>query len=86
MTWSAFLGLLLAATMVFTSTALDLVDEHKISYCDMLIKRRVYRDEKLDVFCLLKVQEWDNQVKIKITKLLHSIVYSLLGWLLCLKK
>ena len=59
MTMLATVGLLLAAGVVLAS--LDLGDENKMSYCAMLIKRRVYREENLDVFCLLKVQQWDNQ-------------------------
>ena len=59
MKWLAFIGLFLAVSMVFTS--LDMGDENKLSFCAM-VNRRLYRQENLDVFCLLKVQSWDNQV------------------------
>ena len=55
---AAWLGLSLLA---FAANSIDWSSENKMSYCAMLIKRRVYREENLDVFCLLKVQQWDNQ-------------------------
>ena len=63
----AGVGLLLVVPVVLA--ALDMGDENKLSYCTMLINRRVYREEKLEDFCLLKVQQWDDQVWLFIFKI-----------------
>ena len=56
---SAFIGLLLALPAL---QEVDMGHENKLSFCSFLINRRIYKQEKLDDFCTLKVQEWDNQV------------------------
>lgn len=57
----AFIGLLLALPIVSGSPELDMGDENKLSFCAM-VNRRIYRQEKLEYFCLLKVQQWETQV------------------------
>ena len=57
------IGLLMARSIIFALPEIDLGHEDKMTLCSMLANRRVYSQEKLDVFCTLKVQEWDNQVK-----------------------
>ena len=59
---SATIGLLLAGTIVFALPDIDFGHEDKMTFCSMLVNRRVYTQEKLDIFCTLKVQEWDSQV------------------------
>ena len=56
---SVFVRLSLALS--FALALLDMVDENKLSFCAM-VNRRIYKQENLETFCLLKVQEWDNQV------------------------
>ena len=58
---SAFIGLLLALPAL---QEVDMGHENKLSFCSFLINRRIYKQERLDVFCTLKVQEWDNQVRL----------------------
>ena len=60
----AYLGLILLGHVVVVSPEeLDMTNENKLSFCSMLKHRRIYNEEKLDDFCSLKVQEWDNQVR-----------------------
>ncbi len=62
----AIVGLLLVALVAPALPDADIGDEHRLSYCSMLVNKRVYKQERLDVFCSLKVQQWDNQVNEKI--------------------
>ena len=58
----AFLGLLLASQVFSMLPEVDMDNENKLSFCSMLSNKRIYKQEKLDVFCSLKVQQWDDQV------------------------
>ena len=56
------LGLLLARLTVLALPDVDMDHEHKLSFCSLLVNKRVYKQERLDIFCSLKVQQWDGQV------------------------
>ena len=58
------IGLLLTLSVVSVTPNVDMGDENKLSFCAMLINRRVYKQENLEIFCLLKVQHWENQVRL----------------------
>ena len=62
----AIVGLLLVAPVSLVLPDVDMDNEHRLSYCSMLINKRIYKQERLDVFCSLKVQQWDGQVNLKI--------------------
>ena len=62
MKWRVLVGLLLASFVGSTLPDVDMDNEHKLSYCSMLSNKRIYKQEKLDLFCSLKVQQWDGQV------------------------
>ena len=63
---SVLIGLFLLGLMAIASPDVDFSHETKLTYCSMLVNRRVYKEEKLDDFCSLKVQQWENQVYFKI--------------------
>jgi len=45
-----------------TTAAIDWPFQHKLTYCKMMAKSRLYREERLDRFCALKVQLHDGEV------------------------
>ena len=61
----AALWLIWLACLVSTGATSDLdwSTENKLSYCELISKRRIYRQQRLDDFCLLKVQDVESQVK-----------------------
>ena len=58
----AYFGLAVLAVTVGGGAEVDWSTENKESYCDMISRRRIYRQQRLDDDCQLKVQEVDGQV------------------------
>ena len=56
---AAWLGLSLLA---FAANSIDWSSENKMSYCALISHRRIYRQQRLEDFCQLKVLEVDGQV------------------------
>lgn len=58
----AHLGLIWVAWAVVGVSDIDWDSENKNSYCDLISKRRIYRQQRLEDYCLLKVREDQDQV------------------------
>ena len=62
--WKVWLGLVLLAHQA-SSSATDNIDwstENKNTYCDLISRRRIYRQQRLEIYCQVKVLEVDQQV------------------------
>jgi hypothetical protein len=56
-------GLFLACLAAsFASATIDWDFEHELTYCELISKRPIYRQERLEHFCALKVRKLGNEV------------------------
>ena len=73
----AYAGLALLAGLVGGGRDIDWSAENKESYCGLVSRRRIYRQQRLEIYCQLKVQELDSQVCLNIATFLFQILFYL---------
>ena len=57
--WLALFGLVVLAA---AADDIDWSTQNKISYCDLISRRRIYKQQRLEIYCQVKVLEIDEQV------------------------
>ena len=58
-----WIGLMWLASMACLVMAeVDWTSENRKTYCGMIANRRIYKQQRLDWYCQLKVQKVDGQV------------------------
>ena len=73
----AYAGLALLAGLVGGGRDIDWSAENKESYCGLVSRRRIYRQQRLEIYCQLKVQELDSQVCLNIATFLSQLLFYL---------
>lgn len=66
--WIAWAGLVLMSGHLLSAANTDNIDwstENKQSYCDLVTRRRFFKQLRLEIYCQQKVTEVDEQVGVK---------------------
>lgn len=65
--WMVWLGIVMltgqaCSAATTTTDSIDWSTQNKVSYCDYISRRRIYKQLGLDIYCQLKVVEVNEQV------------------------
>ena len=62
--WFVLFGLVLLAGQcgAATNSNIDWSIENKNTYCDLISRRRIHKQQRLEIYCQVKVLEVDEQV------------------------